>query len=97
PSLRCSLLEVITQCGSRAKKGVPDLRAGQRRLDVGEQAQRPWHRSRDRDLTRAQQRDVGEPDLTGAGGREAGGQVGGRGKEDADDILRAELVANKEG
>jgi hypothetical protein len=72
---------------------VLDVGAVERGLHVRHQPQHPGQGVRDVDLGGAHQRDVAHAELAGGQRRELRHQVGGRGEQDADDVVVLETVA----
>ncbi len=89
------------QVGAQAR-GAPQVHVaqvgpGQRGIHVREQPQHPRHRARHRDLRRAHQRHVDQPEQPRGVGGELRGEVGRGREEDRDDVVGREPVALQHG
>src|SRR5690606_10261090 len=89
--------DVVAQDAGAVQVDVADLAARARGLHMGHQPHHPRHGAGDIDLLRAHHRDVGDPQGAYRSRRKRRAQVGRRGEQDADDVVRLELVALEHG
>jgi hypothetical protein len=74
---------------------MAQIRAWALGVDVRQQTQDTRHRSRDRDLAGAQQRDIGDAHLASGVGRELREQIWCGREDNADEVVGGELVARQ--